>query len=185
MFTARYGLGLRTSSSSSSSSSNSNNNNNNNKPLRRKSDACSHRLSKYTDLTHEIPNMLATSRRVIFGFPRAGSCTRSTFSSRLLVDRRTSQAFGTVITPSVRYPHHTKRSVPSTHQAFGTLITGHTAFNTLNAELSPICHLRALLGAHHILHVSRLRVNLENDSQNYVRPHACPPKATFYIFKFL
>jgi len=31
-------------------------------------------------------------------------------------------------------------------------------FNPLNAELNPICHLLALLGAHHILHVSRLRV---------------------------
>jgi hypothetical protein len=32
--------------------------------------------------------------------------------------------------------------------------------NPLNAELHPICHLLALLGAHHILHVSRIRVNL-------------------------
>ena len=31
--------------------------------------------------------------------------------------------------------------------------------NPLNAELNPICHLLALLGAHHIFHVSRLRVN--------------------------
>jgi hypothetical protein len=30
----------------------------------------------------------------------------------------------------------------------------------LNAELNPICHLLALLGAHHILHVSRIRVTL-------------------------
>jgi hypothetical protein len=35
-------------------------------------------------------------------------------------------------------------------------------FNPLNAELSPICHLLALLGAHHILHVSRIRVKLHN-----------------------
>jgi len=27
--------------------------------------------------------------------------------------------------------------------------------NPLNAELNPICHLLALLGAHHILHISR------------------------------
>jgi len=32
-------------------------------------------------------------------------------------------------------------------------------FNPLNPELNPICHLLALLGAHHILHVSRIRVN--------------------------
>ena len=30
--------------------------------------------------------------------------------------------------------------------------------NPLNAELNPICYLLALLGAHHILHVSRIRV---------------------------
>jgi hypothetical protein len=32
--------------------------------------------------------------------------------------------------------------------------------NHLNAELNPICHLLALLGVHHFLHVSRIRVNL-------------------------
>jgi len=31
--------------------------------------------------------------------------------------------------------------------------------NPLNAELNPICHLLALLGAHHILHIGRIRVN--------------------------
>jgi hypothetical protein len=31
--------------------------------------------------------------------------------------------------------------------------------NTSNAKLNPICHLLTLLGAHHILHVSRIRVN--------------------------
>jgi hypothetical protein len=33
-------------------------------------------------------------------------------------------------------------------------------FKPLNAELNPTCHLLALLGAHHILHVSRIRVKL-------------------------
>jgi hypothetical protein len=32
--------------------------------------------------------------------------------------------------------------------------------NPLNAELNPICHLLALLGAHPILHVSRIRVKV-------------------------
>jgi hypothetical protein len=32
------------------------------------------------------------------------------------------------------------------------------AVNPLNAELNPICYLLALLGAHHFLHVSRIRV---------------------------
>ena len=31
---------------------------------------------------------------------------------------------------------------------------------TLDAELNPICYLLALLGAHHFLHVSRIRVKL-------------------------
>jgi len=34
--------------------------------------------------------------------------------------------------------------------------------NHLNAELNPICHLLALLGAHHILHVNRVRVTFAN-----------------------
>jgi len=34
------------------------------------------------------------------------------------------------------------------------------ADNPLNAELNPICRLLALLGAHHILHVSRKRLNV-------------------------
>jgi hypothetical protein len=33
-------------------------------------------------------------------------------------------------------------------------------FNPLNAELNPICYLLALLGAHHILQVSRIRVKI-------------------------
>jgi hypothetical protein len=33
-------------------------------------------------------------------------------------------------------------------------------FNPLNAELNPTCHLPALLEAHHILHISRIRVNV-------------------------
>jgi hypothetical protein len=34
-------------------------------------------------------------------------------------------------------------------------------FNNLNAKLNPICHLLALLGDHHTLYVSRIRVNTE------------------------
>jgi hypothetical protein len=35
-----------------------------------------------------------------------------------------------------------------------------SSFNPLNAKLNPICPLLALLGAHHILHVSRIRVKI-------------------------
>jgi len=34
----------------------------------------------------------------------------------------------------------------------------HNIFNPLNAELNPISYLLELLGAHHFLHVSRIRV---------------------------
>jgi hypothetical protein len=35
-------------------------------------------------------------------------------------------------------------------------------FNPLNAELNPICHLLALLGAHPIFHISRIKVKDES-----------------------
>jgi len=38
------------------------------------------------------------------------------------------------------------------------ILKGH--FNHLNTELNPICHLLALLVAHHILHVSRIGVKI-------------------------
>jgi hypothetical protein len=40
---------------------------------------------------------------------------------------------------------------------FGFILLLHSII-TLNVELNPICHLLALLGAHRILHVSRIRV---------------------------
>jgi len=38
--------------------------------------------------------------------------------------------------------------------------TAKSFINPLNPELNPICYLLALLGAHHFLHVSRIRVKL-------------------------
>jgi len=38
------------------------------------------------------------------------------------------------------------------------LYIGRTVLTPLKAELNPISHLLALLGAHHILHVSRIWV---------------------------
>jgi len=37
-------------------------------------------------------------------------------------------------------------------------VSSYTLVNPLNPELNPICYLLALLGAHHFLHVSRIRV---------------------------
>ena len=42
----------------------------------------------------------------------------------------------------------------------------------LNAELNPICHLLALVGAHHILHVNRVRVR-----------HPVVLSCSFYVYK--
>jgi hypothetical protein len=47
--------------------------------------------------------------------------------------------------------------------------TAHTHITFLNAELSPICHLLALLGAHNILHVSGVRVKTEKSATYYTR----------------
>ena len=37
------------------------------------------------------------------------------------------------------------------------------SFNPLNALSNPICHLLALLGAHHILHVGMIKLNITKD----------------------
>ena len=50
------------------------------------------------------------------------------------------------------------------HRNFISTVSFHLAccfINPLNAELNPICHLLALLGPHHILHVSRIRVKVQ------------------------
>ena len=39
-------------------------------------------------------------------------------------------------------------------------LLNNALFNPLNPELNPICYLLALLGAHHFLHFSRIRVKL-------------------------
>jgi len=52
------------------------------------------------------------------------------------------------------------RSVPRTYcSRIESFVVPHTFINPLNPELNPICYLLALLGAHHFLHVSRIRVN--------------------------
>ena len=43
------------------------------------------------------------------------------------------------------------------------------SINPLNAELNPVRHLLALVGARHIVHVSRIRVNPLNTELNPVR----------------
>ena len=54
----------------------------------------------------------------------------------------------------------TKRKTPSYHDIHFSVGKNSYMFNPLNAKLNPICHLLALLGAHHILHVNGVRVKL-------------------------
>ena len=42
------------------------------------------------------------------------------------------------------------------------------SINPINAELNPICHFLALLRAHHILHVSRIRVESMTNSNDAI-----------------
>ena len=52
----------------------------------------------------------------------------------------------------LRFKHHDVTEVVNS--------LGDYNINPLNPELNPICYLLALLGAHHFLHVSRIRVKL-------------------------
>jgi len=55
--------------------------------------------------------------------------------------------------------------------------------NPLNAKLNPICHLLALLGAHHILYFSWLRVKLYAETQEKSRASTDTVKIFSDIFK--
>jgi hypothetical protein len=48
-------------------------------------------------------------------------------------------------------------------------------FDPLDAELNPVCHLLALLGARHFLHVSRIRVNVNIICNQYGIPYCAHP----------
>ena len=62
--------------------------------------------------------------------------------------------------------------------------------NALNPELNPMCHFLALLGAHHILHVSRIRVNLplyilqHNGTHNFMIMGFRHGRTHFYVLAF-
>jgi len=54
-------------------------------------------------------------------------------------------------------------------------------FNPLNAELNPIRHLLALTGAHHFVHVSRIRVTILPYLIRFVLFNSCPSLCTSYV----
>jgi hypothetical protein len=57
------------------------------------------------------------------------------------------------------------------------VVTGVVYINPLNAELNPTCHLPALIGAHPILHISRIKFKISNQAVN----STCR-QATIYLF---
>jgi len=57
----------------------------------------------------------------------------------------------------------------------------HHWFNPLNADLNPICHLLALLGAHLILHVSRIRVKWTRPFPRKTKFGFCACAITFQL----
>jgi hypothetical protein len=64
----------------------------------------------------------------------------------------------------------------------GNLTFFYIWFNPLNTDLNSICHLLALLGAHHVLHVSGLRVNIDmRDILRLKVSSALPPHSQLII----
>ena len=81
-------------------------------------------------------------------------------SQRPLPDN-TRQSQQTNIPTSVGFePTISAGERPQTYALDRTATGTGDYINPLNAELNPICHLLALLGVHHFLHVSRIRVNI-------------------------
>jgi len=58
------------------------------------------------------------------------------------------------------------------------LPTSGAKVNPLYTELNPVCYLLALLGAHHILHVSRVQV--KEGLQLYLHPSPCAFMARYW-----
>jgi hypothetical protein len=59
-----------------------------------------------------------------------------------------------------------------------TWVTKSLHINLSNAELNPICHLLALLGVHHFLHVSRIRVKVYDSQFHYPWQNICDSNNT-------
>jgi hypothetical protein len=80
-----------------------------------------------------------------------------------VIRREQSLTWSTNFPPSCKpqFSQHVHKGRPLNPTQRHTLMLftkSHSLFYTLRAKLNPICHLLALLGAHHILHVSRTRI---------------------------
>jgi len=54
------------------------------------------------------------------------------------------------------------------------------SINPSDAKLNPICHLLALLGVHHILHVSRVRVREKLDVITWLDKGECTAGISYF-----
>ena len=70
------------------------------------------------------------------------------------------QNFVKKISPVVEYTKCLHRYVTHRQIQDSDQLSLMHLFNPLKPELNPICYFLALLGAHHFLHVSRIRVKL-------------------------
>ena len=80
----------------------------------------------------------------------------SLYSSSLQLGPPPDVIFSAPFSQTILISHSYEHSSSCMH----TKTTHTITFNPLKPELSSICYLLALLGAHHFLHVSRIRVKL-------------------------
>jgi hypothetical protein len=71
----------------------------------------------------------------------------------------TSQTTVLQLQYKITAPHPSASAASKLKRAVRRLTGYKSGVNPLHTELNPTCHLLALLGAHHILHVRELRVN--------------------------
>ena len=83
-----------------------------------------------------------------FGTYAAGCCVSLRDSVGITEHRRITASVISMSEPHCRTLFETERKKKKKQ------------FNPLNPELNPICYLLTLLGAHHFLHVSRIRIKL-------------------------
>jgi hypothetical protein len=86
-----------------------------------------------------------------------GRCRIQISANRPAVPRKQSFPAHTAIVSQFRLPFNSLFSSRTIYWHYTVLTTYN--INPSNAELNPIYYLLALLGAHHILHVSRIRVD--------------------------
>ena len=84
-------------------------------------------------------------------FPCYPIPSRPKYSPQHLFSNTLSLCFSLNVSDQVLHPYTTTGKI---------IVLYIFIFNPLNPELNPICYLLALLGAHHFLHVSRIRVKL-------------------------